>query len=93
MTGMTGLLLDTTLDADQRRFVGTVRVSADNLLTIIHDILDFSKIEAGKLKLELEVVDFDIRCTIDDAVGLLAAKAQDKGLELSCRTSAGPRRS
>ena len=80
--GMTGLLLDTPLSVEQRRFVEAVRISGDNLLIIINDILDFSKIEAGRM--ELENVDFDLRQVVDDAVGLLAEKAQGKGLELLC---------
>jgi signal transduction histidine kinase len=61
--GMTGLLLDTPLDSDQRRYAETVRTSAEALLTLLNDILDFSKIEAGKV--ELETIDFDIRALLD----------------------------
>jgi signal transduction histidine kinase/DNA-binding response OmpR family regulator/HPt (histidine-containing phosphotransfer) domain-containing protein len=80
--GMTDLLLDTNLDPRQKRFAETVRSSAESLLGVINDILDFSKIEAGRL--ELETLGFDIRQTIEDVCDLLAARAQGKGLELTC---------
>jgi PAS domain S-box-containing protein len=80
--GMTGLLLDTELTAEQREYASTVRSSGEALLTIINDILDFSKIEAGKL--ELEAMDFDLPAGIEEVVELLAAPALGKGLELSC---------
>jgi signal transduction histidine kinase/DNA-binding response OmpR family regulator len=80
--GMTGLLLDTDLTAEQREYAGTVRKSGEALLEIINDILDFSKIEAGKL--ELESVDFELRVTVEDVLELLAEKASGKGLELVC---------
>ena len=79
--GMTGLLLDTDLAPEQREFAETVRISANNLLTIINDILDFSKIEAGKL--DLEVIDFDLRDTVEEALGLFAEQAHTKKLELA----------
>jgi PAS domain S-box-containing protein len=80
--GMTGLLLDTELTQEQTDYARTIRDSADALLSILNDILDYSKIEAGKL--ELEVLDFDLRTTLEDASDLLAAKAQSKGLEFVC---------
>jgi len=78
--GMTGLLLDTELTPEQRRYADIVRTSAENLLAIINDILDFSKIEARKL--ELETLDFDLCLTVEDTAEMLAGKAQEKGLEL-----------
>jgi CheY-like chemotaxis protein len=78
--GMTGLLLDTALTLEQREYAGAVRDSADLLLGIINQILDFSKIEAGKL--ELELVPFDLHEALEEALELLALKAQEKKLEL-----------
>jgi two-component system, sensor histidine kinase and response regulator len=78
--GMTDLLLGTPLDGEQRDFANTVKKSADYLLAVINDILDYSKIEAGKL--DLEIIDFDLRHAIEEAGDLLAVNAQDKGLEL-----------
>jgi len=80
--GMAGLLLDTPLGREQRELAEAVLQSADGLLGIINDILDFSKIEAGKL--ELEHLDFDLRCTVEETVDMLAHKAEEKGLELAC---------
>src|SRR5229473_2808084 len=79
--GMSAMLADTELDADQRDFAETIRVSGEHLLTIINDILDFSKIEARKIA--LENAPFDLRRTIEDAVGLLAEAAGSKGLNLA----------
>ena len=80
--GMTGLLLDTRLTEEQREYAEIIRTSGDALLTIINDILDFSKMEAGKLT--LETTDFEVRLTVEEAVDLLATRAHEKGLEISC---------
>ena len=79
--GMTGLLLDSRLTAEQRQYADIVRTSAENLLTIINDILDFSKIEARKL--EFEELDFDVRGLIEDTAEMLAVRAHEKKLELA----------
>jgi CheY-like chemotaxis protein len=78
---MTGLLLETPLNNEQRSYVETIYSSSESLLTIINDILDFSKIESGKL--ELEHRPFDLRLCIEDALDLLAAKASEKELDLA----------
>jgi signal transduction histidine kinase/CheY-like chemotaxis protein/HPt (histidine-containing phosphotransfer) domain-containing protein len=79
--GMTSLLLDTDLTAEQREFVETIRQSGDALLTVINDVLDFSKIEAGKM--EMEHQPFDLRECLEGALDLLAPKAAEKGLDLA----------
>ncbi len=79
--GMTGLLLDTTLTHQQQEFTTIIRTSADALLSIVNDILDFSKIEAGQL--ELEEHPFQLSDSIDEALELVAARANEKGLELA----------
>jgi PAS domain S-box-containing protein len=76
--GMTGQLLDTELNAEQRHCAEIVRASAEALLSLINDILDFSKIEAGKL--DLEILDFDLAALLDDVTELLAPQAKHKGL-------------
>lgn len=79
--GMTGLLLDTTLDSQQRDFAETIRISGDNLLTLLNEILDFSKLEAGEM--ELEVLDFNLVSCVEEVADLLAASAHAKGLEIA----------
>jgi signal transduction histidine kinase/ligand-binding sensor domain-containing protein/ActR/RegA family two-component response regulator len=76
--GMTQLLLDSNLDADQRDLAEAALLSAESLLTVINDILDFSKIEAGKLTVLREP--FDLFRTVEEAVQMLRPKAEQKGL-------------
>jgi signal transduction histidine kinase/DNA-binding response OmpR family regulator len=78
--GMSGLLLETALDAEQRDFAETIRTSGDALLTIINDILDFSKIEAGKVDLAAEP--FSLRASVEGALDVIAPIASNKGVEL-----------
>jgi two-component system, sensor histidine kinase and response regulator len=80
--GMTDLVLDSELSADQRGSLATVRTSAEALLSILNDILDFSKIESRKL--ELEATAFSPRPLIANALRPLALRADQKGLELIC---------
>jgi len=78
--GMIELLLETPLNPMQLDYAETVRDSASALLTVINDILDFSKVEAGKL--DLELLDIDIRETVEDVARLLSIQAHAKGLEV-----------
>ena len=85
IVGMTELTLETDLTAEQREYLETVRSSADSLLGVINDILDFSKIEARRL--DIDVVDFDLRTLIDEMLKTLAPRAHAKDLELACRVA------
>ncbi len=78
--GMSQILIDTNLDADQIEYVQTILRSGNSLLTIINDILDFSKIEAGKM--ELEPIEFDLERACHDVCNLLMPKVSEKRLEL-----------
>ncbi|HUY33629.1 MAG TPA: response regulator [Pirellulales bacterium] len=80
--GMGQLLLDTDLDARQRRYVETAKLSAKVLLQLINDVLDFSKIEAGRM--EMETIDFDLNAAVEHAVTLVAEQIRQKDLELVC---------
>jgi signal transduction histidine kinase/DNA-binding response OmpR family regulator len=79
--GMTELVLDSSLSAEQRDYLMTVKSSADSLLTIINDLLDFSKIEAGKL--ELNAACFPLRECLEETLKAMAVRAHEKGLELA----------
>jgi CheY-like chemotaxis protein len=80
--GLTELVLDTSLNAEQKENLDLVRKSAEGLLTVINDILDFSKIEAGKLDLHHDY--FHLRDHIGELLDTLALAAETKGLELAC---------
>jgi len=77
--GMTGLLLGTELNAEQREYVVAIQKSGDSLLDIINNILDYSKIEAGKL--DLEIINFDLRIALEQMADLVSLRAHEKGLE------------
>jgi PAS domain S-box-containing protein len=81
--GMTDLTLRTSLSNEQRDYLTTVKEASESLLALVNDILDFSKIEARQLALDL--VPFGLRDVVEDAVRLLAQRADEKGLELACR--------
>lgn len=88
--GMTELMEDSSLSAEQRRYLQMIRQSGETLLAIINDILDLSKIEAGKLKLEQRP--FDLPALIEEQRKLFLPRAENKGLELSCVTPSGMNR-
>jgi len=79
--GMSGLLLDTPLDAEQQDYVATIRDSGDALLTLINDILDYSKIEAGHMALESHPL--DLRDCVESALDLVSTRAMEKRLEIA----------
>jgi PAS domain S-box-containing protein len=83
--GMTDLALATKLTPEQRGYLRTVKSSSISLLDLINDILDFSKGEAKKI--ELDHVDFRLRRTLSETVRVLAAQAEQKGVELACHVS------
>ena len=80
IVGMSTLLMETPLDAEQRDYLQTIRLSSDQLLAVINDILDFSKIESGKLELEAEPL--SVRGAVEEACDIAAPRAREKGLEL-----------
>jgi len=79
--GLTSIMLDTELSAEQRDYSEMIYSSAKNLLVVINDILDFSKIEAGML--QLESISFDLCQVVDEVTEMLTLKAQEKGLQFS----------
>jgi PAS domain S-box-containing protein len=81
VVGMASLLENTTLDARQRRFVRTLKTSAEALVTLINDVLDLAKAEAGKL--ELSHGPFELRREIEQVVSLFSARTHDKGIDLA----------
>lgn len=85
--GMTDLLIDSDLEADQRHYAEVIRTCGHSLLTLINDILDVSKIEAGELR--LTEAPFDLRLTMDSVVAMLSPLAAAKHLELKAEVAAG----
>jgi signal transduction histidine kinase/AmiR/NasT family two-component response regulator len=83
--GMTELVLTSEVTPEQKRYLTSVKSSADALLQIIDDILDFSKIEAGKL--DLHASPFNLRDTLNDTLEVLATRASEKDIELACQVS------
>ena len=80
--GMTQLALDTELDHEQRGYLNLVKSSSESLLVLLNDILDFSKIEAGKL--DIEIIEFNLRDCLGDTMKVMSMRAHEKGLELAC---------
>src|SRR5260370_1996021 len=83
--GMTDLALETSLTAEQREYLETVKSSWEALLVVINDILDFSKIEADRIV--LESAEFDLRDCLESALRTVAVRADEKGLELLCEVA------
>jgi len=81
MLGMANLLLDTPLTPEQLTYAKAAKTSGETLLSLIEEILDFSKIEAGKL--DLEARPFALAAMIEEAVELMAPRAQAKGIEIA----------
>ncbi|MDZ8105904.1 MAG: response regulator [Nostoc sp. DedQUE12a] len=79
--GMTGLMLETPLNSEQRDFIETIRISGDALLSLINEILDLSKLEAEEMV--LETLDFDLSTCVEEVLELLAPPAHKKGLEIA----------
>ena len=79
--GMTGLMLETPLNSEQRDFIETIRISGDALLSLINEILDLSKLEAGEMA--LETLDFNLSTCVEEVLELLAPPAHNKGLEIA----------
>jgi PAS domain S-box-containing protein len=84
--GMTALLLETELTAEQRRYAEIACTCGESLMQLLNDILDFSKIDAGRL--ELETIDFDLRSLLADLASIHSASAQAKGIQFLCSADA-----
>ena len=82
IVGMTDLVLETELSAEQRQYLEMVGSSVDRLLVVVNEILDFSRIETGEIEFEAE--DFDLKQSLDHDLYVMSQAAQDKGLELNC---------
>lgn len=87
VVGMIELALDSSPTAEQSEYLTLARRSAESLITVINDILDFSKIEAGKLALDL--IDFDLRDSLEETAKTFALRAHEKGLEVICEAGPG----
>jgi len=85
IVGMAELLSETSLSSEQEQYVQVFQRAGDTLLTVINDILDLSQVEAGHLS--LEEVDFDLGEAVEQAAGVLAPRAHEKGLDLNCRVA------
>ncbi|MEI7637400.1 MAG: ATP-binding protein [Syntrophus sp. (in: bacteria)] len=83
--GMTGILMDTELTAEQREYAEIIKNSGEKLLGLINDILDFSKIEARRLL--LEAGDFDLRSLMDNVARMMSVRVSEARLKLNCRTA------
>lgn len=81
VVGLTNLLLETPLNAEQHDFVSTIKISADHLLKIINEILDFSKLESGEM--QLESIQFNLNEQVEQVIEILANRAHSKNLHLS----------
>ncbi len=81
--GMTSLLLETDLSAEQRDYVGTIRSAGNSLLSVINEILDFSKIESGRM--EIEYQPFEVAHCVDEALDIFALQASAKNIEIASR--------
>ena len=88
--GMAEVPSETNLDADQLRYLETMRFNGSTLLTLLDDILDLAKVESGRLQLEKAA--FDVGDLVEKTVETLAVRAHGKGLELVARIAPGTRR-
>ncbi len=85
IVGYTDMLMDTTLNGEQKEFVKNARLSCETLLSVVNDILDFSKVEAGKLS--LEIIEFDPEVICFDTIELVRTKVDESRVEMICTVS------